>query len=136
MNAVRLAEVRLVDTVDLSELDTLLLEAGRSLLVVGSKGLAVTAPGRICQECIDGSRGNALPRSEELNEHQRLRLDGRVEVGGVRSRTSEARTAWTNASTAADGNRRETRIVNGEEEEGEGRKKELGLVERRGLRSL
>lgn len=49
---------------------------------MGSKGLAVTAPGRICQECIDGSRGNALPRSEELNEHQRLRLDGRVEVGG------------------------------------------------------
>lgn len=57
-------------------------------------------------------------------------------LAGVRSRTSEARTAWTNASTAAEGNRRETRIVNGEEEEGEGRKKELGLVERRGLRSL
>lgn len=45
LNAVLLAEIRLLSAVDLDELDVLLLEGGGSLLVLGSEGLAVTAPG-------------------------------------------------------------------------------------------
>ena len=82
MNAVRLAEVRLVDTVDLSELDTLLLEAGRSLLVVGSKGLAVTAPADTSEVRTRLDLVCLVPRGKELDKHQRLRVDSAVEVGG------------------------------------------------------
>ena len=42
----------------------------------------------------------------------------------VRSMTSEARTAWTKASAAAEENRRENRIVN--VEEGERKRREEG----------
>lgn len=49
---------------------------------MGSESLAVTAPARTRQEYVQRSLEGILPRSEELDEHQRLRLDGRVEVGG------------------------------------------------------
>ena len=55
LNSIRLAKVRLVDTVDLGELNVLLLEAGSSLLVVGSQSLAVTAPARIRQAYVQRS---------------------------------------------------------------------------------
>ncbi|KAI6760212.1 hypothetical protein HG531_013413 [Fusarium graminearum] len=45
LNAVLLAEVRLLSAVNLGEPDVLLLEGSGSLLVFGGKGLAVTAPG-------------------------------------------------------------------------------------------
>lgn len=44
LDTVLLAEVGLLSAVDLCELDVLLLERGGSLLVLGSEGLAVTAP--------------------------------------------------------------------------------------------
>lgn len=44
MNAVFLTEVCLVNTVDLGERDTLFLQFGSSLLVMGSESLAMTAP--------------------------------------------------------------------------------------------
>ena len=44
LNAIRLAEVRLVHAVDLCQLDVLLLERGGRFLIVGRKSLAVTAP--------------------------------------------------------------------------------------------
>lgn len=40
-----LAEVSLLDTVDLGELDALVLESRSSLLVLGGESLAVAAPG-------------------------------------------------------------------------------------------
>jgi hypothetical protein len=40
-----LAEVGLVDTVDLGQLDVLLLQSSGSLLILGGESLAVTAPG-------------------------------------------------------------------------------------------
>ena len=45
LNTVRLTEVRLIDAVDLSQLDALLLQSGSSLLVMGSESFAVTTPG-------------------------------------------------------------------------------------------
>ena len=39
-----MAEVRLVNTVDFGELDTVLLQLRSGLLVVGSEGLAMTTP--------------------------------------------------------------------------------------------
>lgn len=39
------AEVCLVNAVDLGERNTLVLQSGGSLLVFGSEGLAVSAPG-------------------------------------------------------------------------------------------
>lgn len=44
LNAMLLAQLGLLSAVDLGELDVLLLEGGGSLLVLGGKGLAVTAP--------------------------------------------------------------------------------------------
>ena len=44
LDAVRLAEVGLINTVDLGELDALLLESSRRLFIVGRKSLAVTTP--------------------------------------------------------------------------------------------
>ena len=44
LDFVLLSEVGLVHTVDLCELDVLLLQGGGGLLVVGSEGLAVATP--------------------------------------------------------------------------------------------
>ena len=45
LNAILLAEISLLSAVDLGELDVLLLQRRRSLLVFRGKSLAVTAPG-------------------------------------------------------------------------------------------
>lgn len=45
MNAIFLAEVGLVNAVNLSEFDALLFQLGSSLFVVRSEGLAMTTPG-------------------------------------------------------------------------------------------
>ena len=44
LDAMRLAEVCLVDTIDFGKFDVLLLESGGCFLVMGSKNFAVTAP--------------------------------------------------------------------------------------------
>ena len=45
LNAVVLAEISLINAVDLGKLDVLLLESGGSLLVLGGESLAVATPG-------------------------------------------------------------------------------------------
>ena len=44
MDAVLLAEVGFINTVNLGEFDALLFQLGGGLLVVGSEGFAVTTP--------------------------------------------------------------------------------------------
>ena len=66
LDAFCLAEIGLVDTVDLGKLDVLVLEGGGRLLAVRSEGPAVAAPGR-----------------KELDEDERFRGNGGLKVGGV-----------------------------------------------------
>lgn len=72
LNTVRLAQVGLVDTVDLCQLNVLLLQSGSRLLVMRCQRLTVTTPvyspmlehiGAI--QCIDV----CVPWRKELNEH-------------------------------------------------------------------
>ena len=44
MNPICLAQIRLVNTVNLSKLDVLLFERGGGLFIVGSESFAVSAP--------------------------------------------------------------------------------------------
>lgn len=63
LNAVLLAEIRLLCAINLDELDVLLLQCGGSGLVLGSERLAVTAPW--CEDCIDVSRALETTKADE-----------------------------------------------------------------------
>lgn len=81
-----LAELRLVNTVDLCDRNALGLESGSSFLVVGSEVLAVTAPMKEtqtqnCVSCVE--RVCYSPWGKELDEDEISRVDGRVKIGRV-----------------------------------------------------
>ena len=83
LNAVRLAELGLVNAVDLGELDVLLFELGRRLLVMGCERLAVSTPRQtyISYLTLSSTLRICLPRRKELDEHEVLRVYRRAEVG-------------------------------------------------------
>lgn len=80
LNTVGLAEICLVDAIDLSQLDVLLLQSGSGLLVMRGKCLAVTTPMHREGLRMSTTVVQDVPWGEEFDEHQSLGVDGGLEV--------------------------------------------------------
>lgn len=111
LDTIGLAELGLVNAVNLGDLNVLLLERGSGLLVVRGESLAVTTPTptqhgkRLCYDHVtyQGAKNSTRMRDSGFTTASKLSC--------VRSRTSEPSTAEKRAKAAAEVNRRENRIV-------------------------
>ena len=106
-----LTKVGLFNTVNLCKLNVSLLESSCGFFIMRSQSLAVTTPfdtSEIRTKAASCISYHGAKNSTSINASGLTVLS---KLAGVRSRTSEARTAWMKASAAAEVNRRENRIV-------------------------
>ena len=107
----RLAEVRLIDTVDLGQLDIFLLQSGGGLLIMGRESLAVTTPTQVfrihmpnysLKYAYQGAKNSTSMRASGLTTSSK--------VLAVRSKTSEPPSPKTEVSSESADRRCEKRM--------------------------
>jgi hypothetical protein len=78
LDAMGLAKICLIDTVNFSKLDVLVFECRGCFLVVGSKSFAVATPMVKLNQNSHKKNDEKLPWSKELDQNQGFYVDGRT----------------------------------------------------------
>jgi hypothetical protein len=124
LDFILLAEVRFVNAVNLCKLDALFFQLGSSFLIMGSEGLAMTAPTRRTSLSVIFLRVKVAKYRDHGAKNSRRTRDSLVTVSkllGVTSITSEgpSATARVTRARAVRERRREENFMTGEERESE-----------------